>query len=113
MGFVNAPAIIQKESRGCWGIGRCGCLSSQSRSALPGAGFDGFGDHQAGRAFFLFPKTPIADDIEFVRRLQAERVLSVPGTGFGRPGYIRLSYAVDTDVIERGLPQFEKVMRSL
>jgi aspartate aminotransferase len=64
-------------------------------------------------AFYLFPKSPIPDDVAFVKLLQSERILSVPGTGFARPGYIRLSYAVEADVIERSLPQFEKVMNAV
>jgi aspartate aminotransferase len=64
-------------------------------------------------AFYLFPKSPLVDDVAFVRHLQNERVLTVPGTGFARPGYIRISYAVEADVIERSLPQWEKALRSL
>jgi len=44
-------------------------------------------------------KTPIPDDIAFVRMLAREGVLGVPGTGFGRSGYLRLSLTVPEDVI--------------
>ena len=37
------------------------------------------------------------------------RILAVPGQGFGRPGYFRLSYAVPTDVIQRSLPAWEQL----
>jgi aspartate aminotransferase len=114
MGFVNAPAIIQKGVARVLGASVDVDAYRRNRDLLyPALVSMGLEITKPEGAFFLFPKTPIADDIEFVKRLQAERVLSVPGTGFGRPGYIRLSYAVDTDVIERGLPQFEKVLRSL
>jgi aspartate aminotransferase len=58
-------------------------------------------------AFYVFQKTPIADDVAFVRRLAEEGVLAVPGTGFGRPGYIRLSLTVSMDTIVRAIPGFE------
>jgi aspartate aminotransferase len=60
-------------------------------------------------AFYLFPKTPIPDDLEFVHALQKNRVLAVPGTGFGRPGHMRLSYCVSKAEIEGALPIFKKV----
>jgi aspartate aminotransferase len=61
--------------------------------------------------FYVFPKTPIADDVAFVRRLQREGILAVPGAGFGRGGYMRLSLTVPTDAIERSLPGFERAIR--
>ena len=64
-----------------------------------------------GGAFYLFPKSPIPDDVAFVRAAQAERLLLVPGSGFDGPGYFRISLAVSEDVVERSLPVFDKVMR--
>jgi aspartate aminotransferase len=114
MGFVNAPAIIQKSVARVLGTSVEVDAYRRNRDALlPALTSMGLEIVRPEGAFFLFPKTPIPNDIEFVQKLQAERVLSVPGTGFGRPGYIRLSYAVEPDVIERALPQFEKVMKSL
>jgi aspartate aminotransferase len=60
-------------------------------------------------AFYLFPKAPIEDDVTFVKDLQSKRILTVPGTGFGKPGYFRIAYAVDKKVIEGALPGFEEV----
>ena len=62
-------------------------------------------------AFYLFPRSPIEDDVAFVRAAQAERLLLVPGSGFGGPGYFRISLSVPEDVVERALPLFEKVLR--
>ena len=61
-------------------------------------------------AFYIFPRSPIDDDVAFVRALQEERILTVPGTGFGRPGHFRISYCVDDATIEKSLPGFERVM---
>jgi aspartate aminotransferase len=58
--------------------------------------------------FYVFPKTPIPDDIAFVRLLQKEGVLGVPGAGFGRTGYFRLSLTVPMDTIERSIPAFAR-----
>jgi aspartate aminotransferase len=60
-------------------------------------------------AFYLFLKTPTPDDVEFVLRLAQERVLTVPGSGFGAPGYLRISYCVDLEQIERALPAFRRL----
>ena len=57
-----------------------------------------------GGAFYMFPKAPIADDVEFVQRLQDQHILVVPGKGFGSPGHFRLAYCVGPEVIERALP---------
>ena len=46
-------------------------------------------------AFYVFPRTPIEDDVAFVRLLAEEGVLTVPGSGFGMPGHIRISLTVD------------------
>jgi len=62
-------------------------------------------------AFYMFPKAPGGDDVEFIRRLQEERILCVPGVGFGRPGHFRISYAVEDAVVERALPGFERAIR--
>ena len=61
-------------------------------------------------AFYIFLKTPIPDDFKFVQILQAEGVLAVPGTGFGRGGYVRLSLTVPKDTIVRSLPAFGRAL---
>jgi aspartate aminotransferase len=61
-------------------------------------------------AFYLFPRSPLADDTAFVRALQEELILVVPGSGFGCPGYFRISYCVDEEIIKRALPGFAKIM---
>jgi len=60
-------------------------------------------------AFYLFPKAPIEDDVAFVKELQSKRILTVPGTGFGKPGYFRIAYAVERKAIEKSLPGFKEV----
>ncbi len=59
-------------------------------------------------AFYFFPKAPGGDDAKFVDALLAEKILAVPGAGFGRAGYIRLSCAVDEKIIARSAEGFKR-----
>ncbi len=59
-------------------------------------------------SFYVFPKTPIPDDVAFVRLLAAEGVLAVPGTGFGRSGYMRLSLTIPLECIQASIPGFAR-----
>ena len=52
----------------------------------------------------------MANDVAFVRILQEEGVLAVPGSGFGRAGYFRLSLTVPRDTIERSMPGFARAL---
>lgn len=63
--------------------------------------------------FYMFPKAPVRDDLAFVRRLMDEGILAVPGSGFGRAGYFRLSLTIPLPTIERSLPAFERALRKL
>jgi aspartate aminotransferase len=54
--------------------------------------------------FYLFPKTPIADDVKFVQALQEELILVVPGSGFNGPGHFRIAFCVDDDTIVKPCP---------
>jgi aspartate aminotransferase len=60
-----------------------------------------------GGALYAFPKTPLEDDVAFCDILTNHRILGVPGRGFGRPGYMRLSFCIEREVIERSLPAFK------
>ena len=62
-------------------------------------------------AFYIFPKSPIKDDILFAEKLREEKILVVPGSGFGKPGYFRIAYCVDTDMINRSLNGFSNVLK--
>jgi aspartate aminotransferase len=61
--------------------------------------------------FYLFPKSLEEDDVAFVNALKEENILTVPGSGFGAPGYFRIAYCTSDDVIERSLPGFERVIK--
>ena len=65
-------------------------------------------------AFYLFVKAPNGDDLAFSERAKlAYNLLAVPGTIFGCPGYLRLSYCVSYDMIQRSLPAFQSLIDEL
>ena len=64
-------------------------------------------------AFYLFVKSPMENDIDFVDHLKKYGILSVPGSGFGGPGYIRLAYCVEEDIIKRAMPLLKKAVSEL
>jgi aspartate aminotransferase len=62
-------------------------------------------------AFYMFPKSPLPDDVAFIKELQQYMILAVPGSGFGTPGHFRISYCVDNQTIEGSFDGFRKVAR--
>jgi aspartate aminotransferase len=62
-------------------------------------------------AFYIFPKSPIDDDVAFVQALQATRILTVPGRGFGTTGHFRIAYCVEDRTIERAMDGFRAVAK--
>ena len=111
LGFINAPALWQ------WVMAEVADLQIdphpyQEKRDLLCAGLTriGYEVTQPQGAFYMFPKAPIADDLAFVRGLMEEGILAVPGAGFGRRGYFRLSLTAPRRAIERALPGFERAL---
>ena len=107
LGFVNAPALMQRVVEQLQDVTVDTSIYAKRReifcSILDDAGFDYV---TPKGAFYLFPKSPV-DDVEFCAILQEEKILAVPGRGFGTPGYLRLAFCVDDDVIERSADAFK------
>jgi aspartate aminotransferase len=113
-GFVNAPAIWQHVVAQAPDESADMALYHEKRDVLcDGLLSLGYELHKPQGAFYVFPKTPMPDDTAFVRLLQEEGVLAVPGNGFGRGGYMRLSLTVPLDTITRSLPFFGRVLGKL
>ena len=113
LGFVNAPALIQRILPLLKGeLADVEYYQRLRDMLLPPLQQMGYQVVRPGGAFYLFPRSPIADDVAFVKAAQAERLLIVPGSGFGRAGYFRISFCVTPEVIERALPVFEKVLKA-
>ena len=64
-------------------------------------------------AFYLFPKSPLPDDVQFLNILKDELILAVPGVGFGAPGYFRLSYAVPDATITGSFKGFKRALEKV
>ena len=112
IGFVNAPALMQRLIPFLLGESVDAAIYQRKRDVLcKGLKEAGYTFSVPAGAFYLFPESPIPDDVAFVRSLQEENILTVPGTGFGGPGHFRIAYCVDDGTIERALPGFSRVMK--
>ena len=112
LGYVNAPAFMQRAVAGLMRDSVDISLYQRKRDMLcNGLAECGYEFEKPGGAFYLFPKTPVEDDVAFVHALQEENILTVPGSGFMGPGHMRIAYCVDDRTIEKAMPGFERVMR--
>lgn len=112
LGFVNAPALMQRVIGKMQGITVDAGLYKRRRDLLcDGLSSIGYTITKPEGAFYLFPKTPIEDDVEFVRSLQKRNILTVPGSGFGGPGHIRIAYCVEESTIERSMKGFAEALK--
>lgn len=101
LGFVNAPALMQNIVRHLQHITVSIPEYEEKRDFLyNNLTKMGYKLVKPQGAFYMFPKTPIKDDVEFVHELQKHNVLTVPGRGFGTPGYFRISYCVSHKTLE-------------
>ncbi len=111
LGFVNAPALMQRVVAKVQGQSVDISLYARKRELLcDGLAEAGYEFTKPPGAFYLFPRCPIPDDVEFVRALQEELILGVPGSGFGGPGYFRLAFCVDDDTIVNAMPGFKRAI---
>ena len=112
LGFVSAPSLFQLAVADFQDLAVDGTLYATNRQILVDHLNElGFDLEAPGGAFYLFPRSPVENEIEFVNRLLAERILVVPGRGFGTPGYFRISYAVPTGTVEGSLAGWTRVAR--
>jgi aspartate aminotransferase len=112
LGYVNAPALMQRAIAHLLGESVDISLYQRKRDRLcKGLKASGYRFMTPEGAFYLFPESPIQDDVAFVAGLREENILTVPGSGFGGPGHFRIAYCVADEVIDRALPGFERVMK--
>ena len=113
LGFVNAPALMQWLVRGlldasvdvAWYQRKRDYVYDQLTSM-------GYALVKPQGAFYAFPSSPIPEDVEFVQELLQWKVLVTPGTGFGRPGFVRISYCVEDRVLEGAMEGFRQAARA-
>lgn len=112
LGFVNAPALMQRLVAGLQDSSVDTAAYQQKRDLLyANLTRLGFKMVKPDGAFYLFPQSPLKDDVAFVTLAQQQRILLVPGSGFGAPGYFRIAYCVDQAMIERSLPAWERLAK--
>jgi len=108
LGFVNAPALMQNVVRALQDVWVDMDEYVRKRDILyNNLSKMGYSIVKPTGAFYMLPKSPIEDDVAFVKELQKYNVLVVPGKGFGAQGYFRISYCVEDRVIEGSLQGFK------
>ncbi len=114
LGFVSAPSLMQRAVknvlRGIVDVSVYKRRRDRLYEALTGFGYECV---KPEGAFYLFPKSPLPDDVSFVTALQKKLILTVPGTGFGGPGYFRIAYCVSDQTIEGSMKGFEEAIREI
>ncbi len=111
LGYVNAPVLGQRLAAALLNetvdLGVYDRRRKLMAKVLADAGVE---FEMPKGAFYFFAKSPVADDQVFVDALLEERILVVPGKGFGFGGYVRLSSSVDEAIIARSADGFKRVM---
>jgi aspartate aminotransferase len=111
LGFVNVSALMQRVVANMQGLSIDISEYKRKRDLLcDGLLEAGYEFLTPPGTFYLFPKSPIKDDVQFADELKKEHILVVPGSGFGGPGYFRIAFCVDDKVIENALPGFRRVL---
>ncbi len=114
LGFVNAPAIMQMVMAECIDMNIDIVNYRKRRDLITGVMDDaGLTYAKPEGAFYLFVKSPVDDDVAFCRALTGEKILAVPGTGFGWPGYVRFAYCTSENAITGMAPGLKRVVQKL
>ena len=110
LGCVNAPSLIQKVVAKCVDAKTDLAAYDKNRQALyNGLKECGFECIKPQGAFYLFVKSPVADEKAFCEAGKKYKILMVPGSSFACPGYVRLAYCVSYETIVNSLPEFKKL----
>ena len=110
LGSVNAPSLMQKVIARCVDAEVDVAAYDKNRRALyNGLTACGFQCIKPQGAFYLFVKSPVADEKEFCEAGKKYNILMVPGSSFACPGYVRLAYCVSHETILHSLPEFRKL----
>ncbi len=113
LGFVNAPAVGQRILQTCLSATVDVAVYRRRREmmadVLRAAGIDFV---MPRGAFYFFAKSPVPDDRAFVDELVKERVLVVPGSGFGLSGYVRIAFCVEDSVIKNSADGFARAVKA-
>ncbi|HLK66805.1 MAG TPA: pyridoxal phosphate-dependent aminotransferase [Bryobacteraceae bacterium] len=113
LGYINAPAIWQwvvaEAPEATVNVAQYQAKRDLLCDALSEMGYEA---PRPQGSYYVFPKTPIPDDVAFIGILQEQGILAVPGTGFGRSGYMRLSLTIPLEDLQRSLVGFQRAICS-
>jgi len=111
LGFVNAPAVMQMAVDKLLDSTVRVQYYEEKRNRIYNALSDmGYEVYKPEGTFYMFPKSPLDDELEFIEKAKEKHVLLVPGKGFGRCGHFRVSFCTDDRTIERALDQLAKLI---
>ena len=112
LGYVCASSMFQRVAARCAGQTSDVSIYQTNRDLLyNGLTSMGYSCVKPAGAFYLFPQTLEPDDRAFCERAKKYDLLVVPGTDFGAPGHMRISYCVQTETIRRALPLFAELAK--
>ena len=113
LGYVNAPSLMQKVIAKCVDE-KCEVEKYRKNGEYlyDNLVIFGFSAVKPQGAFYLFLKSPVEDEKEFVSKAKEFNLLLVPGSSFGKSGYVRLAYCVSFDTVKNSMPAFEKLAKA-
>ena len=112
LGYVCAPSLFQKVVTRCIGAtGDIGLYKKNRDILYKGLTDIGYECYKPDGAFYMFVKALEPDADAFCEKAKEEDLLIVSATGFGCPGYVRISYCVDEDMIRRSFAAFERLYK--
>lgn len=112
LGFVNAPTLQQKVVKKCLNAKTDISYYDKNRETLYNGLLElGFECIKPEGAFYLFVKSPVADEKAFCQAAKKYNILIVPGSSFACPGYVRIAYCVSHETIVNSLPKFKELAK--
>lgn len=114
LGFVSAPSLIQRAvAKSIEAKADINFYDKNRQSLYKGLSEAGLECVYPDGAFYLWVKSPLENEAEFVNKAKEHQLLVVPGSSFGCPGYVRLVYCVSPKTIEKAIPKFKDLMKEL
>lgn len=112
-GSVNAPSLMQLVIERCIDA-KCEVeyYERNGRKLYDELTAMGFECVEPEGAFYLWMKSPVSDEKEFTAKAKEYNILMVPGSSFAGPGYVRISYCVSYEQIERSIPKFKELAKN-
>ncbi len=110
LGYVNAPTLQQRMLLDCVDASVDAAVYRRTRDILYGGLCEiGYTCIHPDGAFYLFVKSLLEDDAAFCEAAKEEKILMAPGTAFGGPGWVRISYCVPDELVRRAMPGFRRL----